>query len=153
MSERASRMYLIVRMKNCVCALPLENVIETMRPLAIEEVAGAPEFLRGVSLIRGIATPVIDLDAMLGRANPGAGRIVTMNCRGRQIGLLVEGVMDVRDLGMIAAEREFPALLRSASRECVAKMDCLDGELLVILRKGWRVPEEVWEAIETEAAR
>jgi len=146
-------MFLIVRMKNCVCALPLENVIETMRPLPIAEVAGAPEFLRGVSLIRGIATPVLDLDAMLGSANPGARRIVTMNCRVRQIALAVEGVMDVRDLGMMAAEREFPALLRSASRECVAKMDCLDGEMLVVLRKSWRVPEEVWRAIEVEATR
>jgi chemotaxis signal transduction protein len=47
------------------CAFPLHHVAETMRPLPIESVAGTPSFVRGVSVIRGVPTPVVDLKALL----------------------------------------------------------------------------------------
>jgi purine-binding chemotaxis protein CheW len=36
-----------------------------MRPLPIKPIAGTPGFVRGVSIIRGAPTPVIDLKALL----------------------------------------------------------------------------------------
>jgi chemotaxis signal transduction protein len=47
------------------CAFPLHLVAETLRPLPIEPVAGTPSFVRGMSVIRGKPTPVVDLKALL----------------------------------------------------------------------------------------
>ena len=47
------------------CAIPLHHVGETMRPLRIEPVGRTPGFVRGVSMIRGAPTPVVDLKALL----------------------------------------------------------------------------------------
>jgi chemotaxis signal transduction protein len=33
--------------------LPLEHVVEVMRPLPLEQVAEAREFVRGMSIVRG----------------------------------------------------------------------------------------------------
>ena len=52
---------LIVMAGARACAIPLDYVAETMRPLPIEPVAGTPGFVRGVSVIRGAPTPVVDL--------------------------------------------------------------------------------------------
>src|SRR5271155_6034274 len=48
------------------CALPIGHVVETMRPLPTEPVAGAKAFVRGLALIRGAAVPVIDLAHVIG---------------------------------------------------------------------------------------
>jgi chemotaxis signal transduction protein len=46
-----------------------------MRPLRIEPVGGTPGFVRGVSMIRGAPTPVVDLKALLENSenHPGTG--------------------------------------------------------------------------------
>jgi hypothetical protein len=46
------------------CALPLDVAIETMRPPPIDPIVGATEAVLDLSLIRGVATPVIDLSAL-----------------------------------------------------------------------------------------
>ena len=57
---------LVVMVGARACAIPLDHVAETMRPLPIEPVAGTPGFVRGVSVIRGAPTPVVD---QIGRAH------------------------------------------------------------------------------------
>jgi purine-binding chemotaxis protein CheW len=68
MIERAARKRkaLIIQLQGRICAVPLTHVIETMRPLPIQQLAGVPSFIKGVAIVRGIATPVVDLSAVLG---------------------------------------------------------------------------------------
>ena len=47
------------------CGIPLSHVAEIMRPLPIEPIAGMPHFVRGIALIRGAPTPVVNLMAIL----------------------------------------------------------------------------------------
>jgi hypothetical protein len=56
-------LWLISRVQSRLCALALESVLETMRPLPIEPLAGVPEFVRGLPVIRGTPLPVIALAA------------------------------------------------------------------------------------------
>ena len=56
---------LVVLVGARACAFPLRHVAETLRPLPIKPVAGTPGFVRGVSVIRGTPTPVVDLKALL----------------------------------------------------------------------------------------
>ncbi|WP_344615092.1 chemotaxis protein CheW, partial [Dactylosporangium salmoneum] len=53
-----------------LCALPLAAVVETVRPLPVQPLAGGGGALLGVAVIRGGAVPVLDTARLLG--DPGA---------------------------------------------------------------------------------
>lgn len=124
------------------CALPIGRVIETMRPLPIEAVAGAPPFVLGVALVRGQPTPVIDLGAMLGgSASAAPRRFVTVDAGGRQVALAVDEVMGVRQL-VDQAGAGVPPLLAEATAGTIETLSRLDAGLLAVLRTGFLLAEE-----------
>lgn len=130
--------------------MPLGSVIETMRPLAIEPIAGAPAFVMGLSIIRGAPVPVIDLGGLLGGASAGGspaapGRLVTLRVDGRCVALAVEAVLGVRALP--ASLEEPPPLLREAADDAIESIGVLDAELLLVLRAAQLVPESVWTSV------
>jgi chemotaxis signal transduction protein len=53
--------YLIFRAAGHVCAISTEHVDETMRPMRLTPIDNAPSFVAGLSVIRGMAYPVLDL--------------------------------------------------------------------------------------------
>ena len=154
MIERAAgtRKALIVGLKGCVCAVPLTHVIETMRPLPVEPISGVPSFVQGISIIRGIPTPVVDLGAVLGAPSKRAERFVTLRVGDRQVALSVNAVLGVRDLDTILTIRELPPLLQRASNEVVETIGTLDKQVLMVLRTGWELPDEVWETLRAQEA-
>jgi purine-binding chemotaxis protein CheW len=129
-----------------VCALPLMQVIETMRPLPVEPIAGVPSFVRGVSIIRGVPTPVVDLGALLGMPGGAAGRFVTLRVGKRQVALSVDAVLGVQNLDS-ATIQELPPLFQEASEHVIDAIGTLDTQLLVVLRQGWELRDEVWQAL------
>jgi len=149
MAERIAvkREALIVEVESRVCALPLAHVIETMRPLPIESLADVPPFVRGVAIIRGIPTPVVDLGAMLGRLNECVERFVIVRIGQKQIALSVSTVLGIRDLERAMMIQELPSLLKGASKDVVEEIGTLDEQVLLILREGWELPAEVWQAL------
>jgi purine-binding chemotaxis protein CheW len=127
------------------CALPLAQVIETMRPLPIEPLSSVPGFVRGVSVIRGAPVPVVDLGLLLGGVSH-ATRFITLSLSsdGRVVALAVEGILGVRDVPALA---ELPPLLRDADTAAVAAIGTLDAALLVLLKVARVLSEEVWSAL------
>jgi len=117
-----------------------------MRPLPVEAIAGMPSFVRGVSIIRGVPTPVVDLGAVLGALGGIRERIVTLLLGDRQVALSVDAVLGVRDLDLLAVQ-ELPPLLRGASKDVIEAIGMLDDEFLTVLRAGWELPDEVWQAL------
>src|SRR5207249_3999514 len=107
---------LIVAVQSSVCALPLMHVIETMRPRPIEPVACALSFVRGISIIRGAPTPVVDLGALLGTSDGAPGRFVTLRLAGRQVALAVDAVVGVREFDALTLQK-LPPLLAGASKD------------------------------------
>src|SRR5271168_960098 len=154
MIERAVeiRKALIVRLESCICAVPLTYVIETMRPLPIESISGVPSFVRGISIIRGIPTPVVDLGAVLGSPSEHAGRFVTLRVGDKQVALSVNAVLGVRDLGGLLTMAALPPLLQRASQDVIETIGTLDQQVLLILREGWELPDEVWQALTAQEA-
>ena len=57
---------LLCRVGTHFCALPIEHVSETMRPLSVVPLAGTPAFVFGLSIIRGSPVPVIDAGQLVG---------------------------------------------------------------------------------------
>jgi purine-binding chemotaxis protein CheW len=140
---------LLVRVQTRVCAVPLMHVVETMRPLPLQPIAGMPSFVRGVSIIRGVPTPVVDLGVVLGVLGGIAGRLVTLRLGSRQVALSVDAVLGVRDLDW-STIHELPPLLRGAPQDIIEAIGMLDDEVLMVLRAGWELPDEVWQALSVQ---
>lgn len=115
-----------------------------MRPLPTEWVPKAPPYVRGVAIVRGTPTPVVDLNLLLGvdDASPPA-RLVTLKLEaGRRVAVLVDEVLGVRDRGDLP-EGQVPPLLQDAADEFVDDLTRLDRQLLSILRAGALVPADM----------
>ena len=141
--------FLICRTGTRFCALPVGLVIETMRPLPIEVLAGMPSFVRGLSVIRGIPTPVVDAGALLAtRESVGATRFVTLRAGGRQVALAFETVLGVRSLSVASLE-ELPPLLHDAGAELVSALGTLDAELLIVLQSARILSDENWRTLDS----
>jgi purine-binding chemotaxis protein CheW len=122
---------LICRVGARLCAIPVGHVGETMRPLPIEPFAGAPPFVLGASIIRGVPTPVVDAARLLGSAAAEpATRFVTIRAGERPVALAVHEILGVDAL---PASHELPPLLGDASADTVATLGTLDSKLLVVL--------------------
>src|SRR5271163_883154 len=149
MGEHAvrTRKALVVGLKSCICAVPLAYIIETMRPLPIERIAGVPSFVQGISLIRGIPTPVIDLGALVGTPSERAERFVTLRVGDKQVALSMNAVLGICDLSTVLAMQELPPLLQRGSKEVIETIGMLDEQVLLVLREGWELPDEVWQAL------
>jgi purine-binding chemotaxis protein CheW len=135
--------YLVCRVGNRRCALPIEHVIETMRVLPYEPLATAPEFVIGVSIIRGRAVPIVDAGRLLGSTGSRAGRLVTLAVERRVVALAVDEVIGVAPMGS-GSVHELPPLLEIATGTVIESLGVLDSELLVVLRESRLVPESVW---------
>jgi len=129
-------------------ALPLDHVIETMRPLPIEPMVNAAPYVLGVSIIRGLPVPVVDLGGLLAssgaQSRAGLARIVMVRAGARHVALAVESVLGVRRLEA-GSLHDLPPLLRASAPKSIAALGVPDRELVAVLDGGCLVPDEVWE--------
>lgn len=104
-----------------------------MRALPVLPAKGAASFVRGVAIVRGEPTPVVELGALLGGSDAAPGsRFVTIRSGERHVVLEVDTVVGVRaiDVDAFAAT---PKLLGGAVPEQVERLGALDGQMLAVL--------------------
>lgn len=145
---------LVVTANSHFCAIEASSVLETMRPIAVEPVSNAPNFVAGVAVIRGAPTPVIELGKLLGdspRAGHSPGRFVSVQQGERRYALAVDQVVGVRQL-----ERDtlhaLPAVSFDSEAALVEAFGFSDAHLLIFLRAARIVPQELWTMLEAERA-
>src|ERR1041385_6746695 len=120
-ADGSAGLAVICRVGSRFCAFPVEHAEETMRPLPLEQLAGVPRFVAGVSIIRGSATPVVDARRLLGAdETESPGRFLTLKIGERRVALAVDAVVAVRDLGTQAVQ-ELPPLLHEAGADADRK--------------------------------
>jgi len=141
--------FLLCRIGTRIGALAIHDVQETLRPLPVEPVPGAPPFVLGVALLRGSPTPVIDVERLLGSTRSTIGRFVALKIGARTVALAVEAVLDVRSLPLQMSS-QVPTLLGEASATLISALGSLDAELLVVLEASRVVPETVWATIDAK---
>ncbi len=141
---------LVCRVGSKLCGLPLRRVRETMRPLAVEPLARTLDFVSGVAVIRGRATPVLDARKLLGSssAHPPE-RYVTLDLgehETRVVALAVDAVVGVREVpdGVL---QELPRLVGGCQR-AVGAMTAGGAELRGGLEQARLVPDDVWQRLE-----
>lgn len=128
------QLMLLFRARHRLCAMPAEQVSETMRPLAVEPLAAAGDFVLGLCGIRGMSVPVVDAGALLGvagRAQPA--RFVVLRVEDRAVALAVEAVVGVQTVSARTLQ-ELPPLLGEASAALVSSIGAVDGAFLLVLR-------------------
>jgi purine-binding chemotaxis protein CheW len=133
----------LVRWGNLFCALPLASVIETLRSPPVTEIAGAPEGVQGVAVIRGATVVIVDLGILLGSgsAEVKQTRVITLRVGDRVIGLAVESIVGVREFDRTTLS-EVPPLLLRAHPEVLTAIGLLDGELMLVLDGSRVITEE-----------
>ncbi len=136
---------MLVRAGARVCAIGVDQVIETMRPLPIAPLSGTAAFVRGAAVIRGGAVPVVDLGAFLGAPAVDPGRLVLVRCGPRAAALAVDAVLGVTSLDPSGAGPV--PLLEGGGAGAVEALGALDGDLLLVLRAARVVPEDAWRQI------
>jgi purine-binding chemotaxis protein CheW len=140
-------------------ALALRDVRETMRPLPVEPLAGAPPFVLGLATIRGFPTPVVDVGQLLGLSelpftpalSASLARFVSLELGERTAALAVDAVLGVRSVpsGVLV---NIPPLLQEACASVVSVVGALDARLLLVLEAARLVPASAWSAIEVPGA-
>jgi purine-binding chemotaxis protein CheW len=124
---------LLCRVGAQLCALPLEHVVETMRPLPTESLPGAPPFVLGLSTIRGTPIPVVDAGVLLCSGDPPKlTRFVSVKAGHRRVVLAVGEVLGVQDIST-ASLCDLPPLLGEVAAGVVSAVGALDSALLLVL--------------------
>lgn len=143
---------LVVHARDRLCAIRLAHIAETMRPLPISTVVGAPPYVLGVSMIRGVATPVVDLGAVLGETSPAAlTRVFTVKSGSRRLAIAVERLVGVQLLKPLSL-RPLPTSLQRGSDDKIEAVGSLDEQLLFLVEPLRLVPEALWASLTDEAA-
>lgn len=139
--EFATDMWLVCRVRGRQCALPLDRVVETMRPLPIAPIAGSPEVVLGLSVIHGIALPVIDAALLMGERSERAERFVVMRVDDRQVAVAVAQVLGVRHASRGSLQALPPLLSDTAA--AVTAVGLLDAQLMMVLASARLLPEQL----------
>lgn len=119
--------------------LPVADVIETMRPLPIQAVAGAPSLVLGVALIRGVPVAVVHTALLFGYESRRYTRLVIVRAGASMIALAVEAVFAVATIETRALQ-QMPPLIGSDS--AVVAVASRDQNLVFLLNAARIVPEE-----------
>lgn len=132
------------------CALPLSSVSEVMRPQPVSELPNVPAYVRGVAIIRGRPTPVVDLGALLGESPIEATRLISLKTGPQPIALAVEAVDGIADLA-VSSVTALPGLLSSVEADFASELAVLDGRLFAVLEASRLLSAEVWAACAAKA--
>ena len=149
----SSTTFLILRTGSVRLALPLDVVVETMRPLPLTRLTGTPAFVLGVAVVRGEAVPVIDAAELTTpmREEPSVGREAIaveryVLLRGGTHGdrRFVLAVAAVEGIATVADDivRDLPVLAGAGG-----PIDALvagDADLLVVLNAARIVSDAIW---------
>jgi purine-binding chemotaxis protein CheW len=137
---------IVFRAREQLCAVPVAQVRETMRPLPVTFLADMPGFVLGFSRIRDAATPVVDAGALLGMDSPAAAtRFLILRIADRSIALAVEAVLGVHGV-LRESLQGLPPLLRDSSGDLVSSIATLDKEFLLMLRTARLLPDSLQRA-------
>lgn len=134
--------FLVARVASRLVAIPARDAVESMRPLPIEPLPGAPEGVLGLSIIRGAPVPVVDLASLLGLGSEArsGGRFLTLAVGGRSVAVAVDAVLGVRALERSDLQALAP-LFADEVAERIAAIGVRDRALLVVLRSARLLPE------------
>jgi len=102
---------------------------------AVTRIANVPEFIKGVTNLRGVIVPIVDLRIKFKMGSVEYNEqtvVIILNLTGRVVGIVVDGVSDVLMLGgeQVRPAPEFGATL---STEYLTGLGTVDGRMLILV--------------------
>lgn len=101
----------------------------------VTHIANAPEFLKGVINLRGVIVPIVDMRIKfsLGQVEYNEFTVVIiMNVLGRVVGMVVDGVSDVVELGPEQI-KPAPELGSNLDTRYITGLGTQNGQMLILI--------------------
>lgn len=133
MSETAK--YIIFKLREQSFAVDIHQVISIERLQKLTEVPRTSKFIKGVTQIRDVTTPIIDLKERLYMPESEVTddfRILVIQFNEMQIGLIIDAAEEVKDIANSAIQPA-PPIIGGVKQTFVKGIAKLEEELLIIL--------------------
>jgi len=133
-----TRSYVAFSVAATRCCIPVEQVMQILRPENVLEVPKTPAFVEGVINLHGDILPVIDLRKRLGLAVPASPtdarrkRIVAVRFGQRSYGLDVDEIREIVELDDSAVQPQGAELLGDRGQFVSAVANPEAGAILVL---------------------
>ena len=101
----------------------------------ITAIANMPEFIRGITNLRGVIVPIIDLRMKFNLADTGYTEqtvVVVLNIHDRVVGVVVDGVSDVVNL-LPEQIRDTPQFSAAISTQYLTGIGTLGDRMLILI--------------------
>ncbi len=101
----------------------------------LTRIANVPEFIRGVTNLRGVIVPIVDLRVKFRMSSVQYNQqtvVIILNLLGRVVGIVVDGVSDVL---MLAGDqvRPAPEFGATLSTEYLTGLGTVEGRMLILV--------------------
>lgn len=96
-----SKKYITFQMDEDIFGIEIEKVIEIVGHCTIKEMPDAPDYVKGVIVLRGEIIPVLDTYMKFKKERPakdGVESIIIIDVDNKKIGLLIEKIREVLEL-------------------------------------------------------
>ncbi|MBY4898429.1 chemotaxis protein CheW [Cupriavidus sp. AU9028] len=120
----------------------------------VTRIANAPDFIKGVTNLRGVIVPIVDLRIKFRLGNVRYDHqtvVIILNIAGRVVGIVVDGVSDVLTLGGEAI-KPAPEFGVSVSTDFVTGLGTVEGRMLILLDIERLMTSPEMELVEVETA-
>ena len=145
-SRGPTAQYVTFRLAEETYAINVMQVQEVLRVSEIAPVPGAPHYVLGIVNLRGNVVTVIDARSRLGlesREPDDASRVVIIEVSNQVVGILVDSVAEVIELG--AAEIEpAPNVGNDESSKYIQGVASREGELTIVVDLNKLLSDEEW---------
>jgi purine-binding chemotaxis protein CheW len=137
----------IFRVGNELYGVDIASVESIIKMQAITAVPHAPQFVEGVTNLRGIILPVIDLRKRFGLGQIEAtkdSRIIVVALDGTKLGMVVDAVSEVLSIAEGTVEPPSP-LVSTVDTAFIQGIAKLDGRLVILVNL-----EKIFSRVEKE---
>lgn len=134
-ADAESREFLVFSLGEEEYAIDILKVQEIRGYENVTRIANAPDFIKGVTNLRGVIVPIVDLRIKFNLENVEYGGqtvVIVVNVADRVVGIVVDGVSDVMTLtpDQIKPAPEFGVTLSS---DFLSGLGSLDDRMLVLV--------------------
>lgn len=127
--------HILFKLKDQTFAVHVQQIVSIERELSLTKVPRTPDFMMGVTEMRGIMTPMIDLRERLnlgGVEITDQTRTLVVQVDGMQIGMLVDQATEVKDIPA-SLIKPAPKLVGEIKDTFLLGVATIDDELILLL--------------------
>jgi len=135
-SEPSGKEFLVFTLGTEEYGIDILKVQEIRSYETVTRIANAPDFVKGVTNLRGVIVPIVDLRLKFRiggvRYDEQTAAVIILNVAGRVVGIVVDGVSDVLTLtgDGIKPAPEFGV---SVSTEYLTGLGSVEGRMLILI--------------------